>query len=95
MIIMTEMTLVFSPIVRHKKTSIPYEYLGENKFRNLVTLKEGFVPDEKARENFVINVEASQIINDYPIIKNLIHLLNLKLDVVDNKTQDNGGTVAS
>jgi hypothetical protein len=66
-------------IVRHKKTSIPYEFLGGNKFRNLVSLEEGIVDDEKAREVFVINLEATELLGEYPLIKELIHKIKLKM----------------
>jgi len=83
-----------NPIVRHKKTSVPYEYLGENRFVNLVTLKEGIVDDEKAREVFAINVEASQLFHEYPILKQLISSLKMKLDVVvSSEKQKDGGTI--
>lgn len=67
-------------IVRHKKTNVPYEYLGKNKFINLVTLKEGIVKDDRAREVFVINLEATELFKEYPLIKELIHLLKLKME---------------
>jgi hypothetical protein len=66
-------------IVRHKTTNILYEYKGENKFQNLVTLKEGIVDDEKAREVFVINLEATELLGEYPLIKELIHKIKLKM----------------
>ena len=69
-------------IVRHKKSNVLYEYLGDNRFKNLCTLKEGIVEDDKAREIFVINLEATELLGEYPLIKDLIHLLNLKCDVV-------------
>jgi len=84
-----------NPIVRHKKSSIPYEYVGENKFVNLVTKKEGVVDDEKAREVFAINVEASQLFHEFPILKELVHHLKLKIDheVVSIEKQKDGGVV--
>jgi len=82
------------PIVRHRKTSVPYEYIGENKFVNLVTLKEGFVEDEKAREVFAINAEATQIFHEFPLVKQLISSLKMKLDVVaSSEKQKDGGVV--
>lgn len=59
-----------------------YEYLGENKFRNIRTGVEGIVPDEKAREIFKFNVEASMIFHEYPIVKELIRKLNMQIDGV-------------
>jgi ribosomal silencing factor RsfS len=65
------------PIVRHKNGDC-YEWDGE-KFTNLRTLKSGVVDDEKAREIFKFNVEASQIFHDYPIVKSLLNKLNMKI----------------
>lgn len=67
-------------IVRHIKSNVPYEYLGENKFRNLCTQQEGIVEDDKAREIFVINVEMTVLINEYPVLRELISRLKLKID---------------
>lgn len=77
---MMETTSTFNPIVRNIKTNDVYEYLGGNKFRNLRTGGEGEVDEEKAKDVFKINLDASNMINEYPIIKSLINILNLKLD---------------
>lgn len=67
-------------IVRHIRSNMLYRYLGENKYRNLTTLQEGEVPEEKAREIFKINIEATSIINEYPEVENLINKLQLKFE---------------
>jgi hypothetical protein len=67
-----------NPIVRNIKTNDLYQYEGENKFTNLRTCKNGEVSDDIASKSFVINVEATMIINEYPIVKELIQKLNLK-----------------
>lgn len=67
-------------IVRHIRSNILYRYLGENKYRNLTTLQEGEVPEEKAREIFKINIEATSILNEYPEIENMINKLQLKFE---------------
>lgn len=66
------------PIVRHIKTSELYEWDGE-KFTNLRTGKSGVVDDETARKIFKFNVEASTIFHEYPIVKQLLSKLNMKL----------------
>lgn len=71
-------------IVRNNKTNDLYRYLGENKFRNLRTGVEGIVSDEAARKTFVINLEATQLINENPIIETLIRTLNLKFDTLED-----------
>jgi len=75
-------TLDFKPIVRNVKNNCLYEFVGGTKFRNLITGIEGDVPEEKAKEVFRINVEATALINEFPEIKNLIKSLNLRCDGV-------------
>ncbi len=74
------------PIVRNINNNVLYEYLGENIFMNLATGKSGKVSDETARKTFKVNLEATIIVNDYPIIKDLISKLGLKFikDEVDS-----------
>lgn len=72
------------PVVRNKKTNDLYFYLGENRFRNLRTGVEGVVSDDAARNTFVINLEATELINKNPIIENLIRSLNLKFDKLED-----------
>lgn len=67
-------------IVRNIQNNQLYRYLGDNKFRNIVTGREGLVEDEKAREVFKINVEATGILNEYPLVEDLIEKLKLKID---------------
>lgn len=69
-------------IVRNIFNNDLYEYVGENKFINLRTGKEGVVDDEKAREVFRINLEATQIIAEFPLVKELIKILKLRSDGV-------------
>ena len=72
------------PIVRNIQNNDLYFYEGENKFRNIRTGKSGVVDDEAARRVFKINIEATEIINEYPIIEKMIKTLSLKFD--NNKT---------
>ena len=67
-------------IVRNIQNNILYRYLGENKYCNLITLQEGEVPEEKSREIFKINIEATSILNEYPEIENMINQLQLKFE---------------
>jgi len=73
-------TLDFKPIVRNVKNNCLYEFVGGTKFRNLITGIEGEVSEEKAKEVFKISLDASQLINEYPLVKDLISKLNLKMD---------------
>ncbi len=65
-------------IVRNIENNDLYEYLGENKFQNLRTKRGGIVDEEKARKVFRVNLEATEIINEHPIVKELISKLGLK-----------------
>lgn len=66
------------PIVRNIQNDDLYRYLGENKFRNIRTGKEGVIDDETAKKVFKINFEATEILNENPIIEEMIQRLNLK-----------------
>jgi len=65
-------------VCRNIQNQDAYEYLGENRFINLRTQKEGVVDDETARKIFKINLDATELIMQYPMIKELIYRLNLK-----------------
>lgn len=56
-------------------------WLGENKYQNLHTGIEGIVEEEKAREIFLVNAQASVIFDQYPAIEKLVKKLKLKIDV--------------
>lgn len=68
-------------IVRNKKTDFAYRYLGDNVFKNIVTGVEGKVTDEAAQKTFVINLEATELCNEFPMIEELIMAAKLKFDV--------------
>lgn len=68
------------PVCRNIQNGDLYFYHGENKFSNVRTGKEGTVDDEAARRIFRINVEATQMIDEYPMVAEMIKSLNLKFD---------------
>lgn len=68
------------PVVRNIQNNDLYFYEGESVFRNIRTNKTGKVDDETAKRVFKINIEATQIINEFPNIEMLIIKLNLKLE---------------
>jgi len=70
------------PICRNIQNGMFYAFEGGNTFRNLVTDNAGEVSDEKAKEIFRFNPALSEIINEYPIVEDLIKTLKLKADVV-------------
>ena len=75
-------------IVRNKKTNDIYRYVGDNVFKNIRTEVEGKVSDEAAKKTFVINLDATELINEHPIIEDLIRTLNLKIEVNDKSDRD-------
>lgn len=68
----------FKAVVRNIKTNDFYFYLGGNSFRNIRTGQTGEVSDEAAQKVFKINIEASELINKYPMIEKLISTLSLR-----------------
>lgn len=68
------------PVVRNLQNNIAYEYMGGNRYKNLITGVEGEVPEEKAKEVFVFNVEATNLFNDYPMVEELMRRLKLRLE---------------
>jgi hypothetical protein len=68
------------PIVRNIKTNDLYAYLGNDQYKNIRTGAAGTINPEAARDNLKINVEATMLLNEYPILKDLIQKLNLKME---------------
>jgi hypothetical protein len=77
---MKQMPNFNTAIVRNIQNNDLYEYLGNNKFRNLRTLKEGNIDEETAQRIFNINMESTILISQYPMIKELINTLRLKIE---------------
>ncbi len=67
-------------IVRNVQNDDLYQYLGDNRFKNLRTLKEGKVTDEVAQKIFKINMDATIILSKYPNVYGLINKLGLKIE---------------
>lgn len=67
-------------IVRNHTNNELYRYLGNDEYQNLRTGKKGLVKPEVAEKIFRINVEATGICNEYPIVEELIKTLNLKIE---------------
>lgn len=68
------------PICRHISNNDFYEYKGDDIFTNIRTGVSGKVDAEKAKKVFRFNLEATEIINQYPMVELLIKTLNLKCD---------------
>lgn len=67
-------------IVRNTQNNDLYRYLGNNEYKNLRTGNVGKIDPEMAKKLLKINLEATQLINEYPILENLIQSLNLKFE---------------
>lgn len=74
-------------IVVNKQTRVPYEYLGEDRYRNLHTGIEGYVEPEKANKIFNIHLEATYYFGRFPEIKDLVKILKLRLNTGDIKNK--------
>jgi hypothetical protein len=76
------------PICRNIQTNDLYAYQGGNSFKNLRTGVTGELEEEKAREFLKVNMEATTILNEYPIVQDLIQQLNLKMEKPKANDQD-------
>ena len=70
----------FKPVVRNYRSNDLYFYNGENSFTNIRTGKSGTVTDEAARKTFGINPEATILLNEYPMIAEMINKLQLIIE---------------
>ena len=71
-------------IVRNIQNNQIYQYLGGSKYKNLITGVEGEVSDEMAKKIFKINLQATKILYDFPIVQTLISELGLTIDNYQN-----------
>jgi hypothetical protein len=67
-------------IVRNIQNDDLYRYHGNNEFTNLRTGKRGVIDNDLAKKVFKINLEATELIEENPIIEEMIKRLNLKFD---------------
>lgn len=67
-------------IVRNIQNNQLYRYLGDNKYRNLMTGVSGEITEEVAQKIFKINLEMTQLCNEYPLVEEAIQRLQLKMD---------------
>lgn len=67
-------------IVRNVQNNQLYMYVGENKYKNMITGIEGEIDPETARKVFRINLHLTEICYEFPKVQELISRLNLKID---------------
>jgi hypothetical protein len=67
-------------IVRNIQNNNLYRYLGGNKYRNIMTGVEGEIDETVASRIFKINLELTDLCENFPNIEIMINKLKLKLD---------------
>lgn len=67
-------------VVRNVQNNQLYKYLGGNRFINIITGKEGEVADEVAQRIFKINIELTELLNECPVVEDMIRKLQLIVD---------------
>jgi hypothetical protein len=67
-------------IVRNTQTSHFYKWEGGNKFTNIVTGVSGEIPDDLAKKYLKINLEATVIFSEYPMVEEMVKRLGLISD---------------
>lgn len=67
-------------IVRNIQNNNLYRYLGDNKYRNIMTGVEGEIDEAVAARIFKINLELTDLCENFPNIEIMINKLKLKLD---------------
>lgn len=68
-------------VLRNIQNNQLYGHLGDNKYINLITGAEGEVPDEMAKKIFKINLQATKMMHDFPVIQTLVSELGLTIDI--------------
>ena len=67
-------------IVRNIQNNDLYRYLGNDVYFNIRTGGRGKIEPEMAEKMLKINLEATELCNEYPMIEELINALKLKFD---------------
>ena len=67
-------------IVRNIQNNDLYRYLGNDEYMNLRTGGTGKIEPDMAQKTLKVNLEATELCNEYPLIEELIFALKLKFD---------------
>ena len=67
-------------IVRNIQNNNLYRYLGDNKYRNIMTGVEGEIDEAVSSRIFKINLELTDLCENFPNIEIMINKLKLKSD---------------
>jgi len=68
-------------VLRNIQNNQLYGHLGGNKYINIMTGAEGEVSEDMAKKIFKINLQATKMLNDFPVIQTLITELGLTIDI--------------
>jgi len=71
-------------ILRNIQNNHLYRYLGGNRYRNIMTGVEGEIGEDVAQKIFKINLELTEVCENFPNVEKLIHSLKLKIDKNEN-----------
>ena len=71
-------------IVRNIQNNHLYRYLGGNRYRNIMTGVEGEIGEDVAQKIFKINLELTELCENFPNVEKLVHSLKLKIDKDEN-----------
>ena len=72
----------FKPVVRNIKTRDVYFYEGDNRFTNIRTGVSGKLTDVAIQNTFKINAELSILLNENPMIAEMIKRLNMTTETI-------------
>tara|TARA_R110002126_G_scaffold66582_2_gene169207 strand:- start:851 stop:1075 length:225 start_codon:yes stop_codon:yes gene_type:complete len=68
-------------VVRNVQNNQLYKYVGGTTYINVITGRSGEVPDDVAKRIFKINLSATDMLNKYPNVEELINRLELIISV--------------
>lgn len=68
-------------IVRNIQNNQLYMYLGENRYKNMISGIEGEIDPQVAQKIFKINLNATMICSEFPLVQELIKRLQLTVDI--------------
>ena len=69
-------------ICRNTQTNDLYLYQGDNTYKNLRTGAVSVIPEDMAQKYLAVNIVAPQIINDFPLVAEMINRLNMCVDKI-------------
>lgn len=68
-------------ILRNIQNNNLYRHIEGDIYKNIATGVQAEIPPDKAKEFLKLNVDASMILNKYPMVELLINKLKLKIEI--------------